>query len=187
MRPKNCQKRCRVLLILFIRSGFWSVISWYWTCAETHSTVTFSRSSRVIECGGMWGCACVCRLQLNKTFGRNGLLLFWILHVKAKAFCSFHASQLSECERGPPEWKGWRISLGGVLEEEGWLVTDLLGFEDPLCGLLQGKTAPVTRRRGALGNMLVHWAPVTRNMGRAPAYPFISHRPDVFCHGALGL
>lgn len=32
-------------------------------------------------------------------------------------------------------------------EEEGWLVTDLLGFEDPLCGLLQGKAAPFTRRR----------------------------------------
>lgn len=34
-----------------------------------------------------------------------------------------------------------------VLEEEGWLVTDLLGFEDPLCGLLQGEAAPFTRRR----------------------------------------
>lgn len=46
---------------------------------------------------------------------------------------------------------------------------------------------PCHKKGGALGKVLVHWAPVTRNMGRAPLYPFMSHRPDVFCHGALGL
>lgn len=42
--------------------------------------------------------------------------------------------------------KGVEGLTRGVLEEEGWLVTDLLGFKGPLCGLLQGKAAPFTRR-----------------------------------------
>lgn len=39
---------------------------------------------------------------------------------------------------------------GGVLEEEGWHVTDLLDFEGPLCGLLQqGRPLHKKKRDGA--------------------------------------
>lgn len=79
----------------------------------------------------------------------------------------------------------------GVLEEEGLLVTDLLGFEDPLCGLLHSKAVPFIRRREG-GNIVLRecggtLAPAPGSTGRAPAYPFMYHRPDVPCQGALGL
>lgn len=37
------------------------------------------------------------------------------------------------------------VSPGGSPHRRGKLVTDLLGFQDPLCGPLQGKAAPFTR------------------------------------------
>lgn len=37
------------------------------------------------------------------------------------------------------------VSPGGSPHRRGNLVTDLLGFQGPLCGLLQGKAAPFTR------------------------------------------
>lgn len=37
------------------------------------------------------------------------------------------------------------VSPGGSPHRRGKLVTDLLGFQGPLCGLLQGKVAPFTR------------------------------------------
>lgn len=87
--------------------------------------------------------------------------------------------------------KGVEGLTRGVLEEEGWLVTDLLGFEDPLCGLLQGEAAPFTRRReggqAGLREGAGALAPAAGSMGRTPAYPFKSHRPDVPCQGAFGL
>lgn len=56
--------------------------------------------------------------------------------------------------------KGVEGPTRGVLEEEGWLVTDLLGFEGPLCGLLQqgGPLHKKKKREGGLeGRCLVHW------------------------------
>lgn len=92
--------------------------------------------------------------------------------------------------KGGPRVKGVESPTRGVLQEEGWLVTDLLGFEGPLCGLLQqggplhkkkrGKAAGSREGAGAL-------APAARSLGRTPVYPFKSHRPDVPCQGALAL
>lgn len=77
---------------------------------------------------------------------------------------------------GPPAREGAEgVSPGGSLQRRGKLVTDLLGFEGPLCGPLQGKAAPFTRgaergrvglngRRGAL-------APAAGSAGRTPASP----------------
>lgn len=41
--------------------------------------------------------------------------------LKQRAFCSFHAGQLSgvERERGALERKGWRVSPGGSLQRRG--------------------------------------------------------------------
>lgn len=55
---------------------------------------------------------------------------------------------------GPPAREGAEgVSPGGSLQRRGKLVTDLLGFEGPLCGPLQGKAAPFTRgaERGRVG------------------------------------
>lgn len=69
----------------------------------------------------------------------------------------------------------------GVLKEEGLLVTDLLGFEGPLCGLLQqgGSLHKKTKRRAGSGEGAGILAPAAETMGRTPAHPFKSHKPDV--------
>lgn len=81
--------------------------------------------------------------------------------------------------------------MGGFLEEkeEGWLVTDLLGFEGPLCGLLQRGRPLQTRRTERAGSSegAGTLAPAAGSTGRAPAHTFRSHRPDVPCRGAFGL
>lgn len=85
--------------------------------------------------------------------------------------------------------KGVEGPTRGVLEEEGWLVTDLLGFEGPLCGLLQQGGPLHKKKRGRAGSRegAGALAPAAGSMGRTPAHPFKSHRPDVPCQGALGL
>lgn len=66
---------------------------------------------------------------------------------------------------------------------------DLLGFQSPLCGLLQQrgpihkkKRARVVSVQGADALALT-----AGRMGRMPAHPFMSHRSDGPCHRALGL
>lgn len=82
--------------------------------------------------------------------------------------------------------KGVEGPARGVLEEEGWLVTDLLGFEGPLCGLLQQGGPLHKENRGRdLREGAGALAPAAGSLGRTPAHPFKSHRPDVLCQGAL--
>lgn len=85
--------------------------------------------------------------------------------------------------------KGVDSPTRGVLEKEGWLGTDLLGFESPLCGLLQ-QGSPLhkkKRERAGLKEGAGTLAPAAGSMGKTPAHPFKSHRPDVPCQGTLGL
>lgn len=49
--------------------------------------------------------------------------------------------------------KGVEGPTRGVLEEEGWLVTDLLGFEGPLCGLLQQGGLLHKKKKGRAGEL----------------------------------
>ena len=74
----------------------------------------------------------------------------------------------------------------GVLPEEGWLVTDLLGLEGPLCGLLQ-QGGPLHKKQRGSREGAGAVAPAAESMGRTPAHPLKSHIPDVTCQQALGL
>lgn len=78
---------------------------------------------------------------------------------------------------------------GVEAEEEGWLVTDLLGFEGPLCGLPQHGRLLEKKRTEKAGSSegAGTLAPTAGSAGRVPTHPFKSHRPDVPCHGAVGL
>lgn len=77
---------------------------------------------------------------------------------------------------------------GVEAEEEGLLVTDLLGSGGPLCGLPQhGRLLEKERtERAGSSEGAGTLAPAAGSAGRMPAHPFKSHRPDVPCQGAFG-
>lgn len=70
--------------------------------------------------------------------------------------------------------KGVEGPTRGVLEEEGWLVTDLLGFDGPLCGLLQ-QCGPLHKkkreREGGLKGRCWRIGPCSREHGQDASSP----------------
>lgn len=78
------------------------------------------------------------------------------------------------------------VSPGGSPHRRGKLVTDLLGFQGPLCGLLQGKVAPFhkgsrARAGGLKWKTLAHWPLQQGAQAGRQLHPFKSPGPDVPC------